>query len=223
MMIQFVGQYCCKNHLEKLIPFLILLRIVPPQQEPDHASSNGIGIIVIITIVVILAVLVLVMFLRFELPHADEEAPVVFKITNVVYTIDPAKVNIASYVVLTNSGKQSYRNRYLFVKLFVNDNPANLNLPTLNGDASCNLHHYGVKNIGGLGTEGEMDKSTSKWYPEQTIFIDFNDGTFRPGDTISIEVYDGLTGKILSRDTYPPEKKYTAKWFYNHFLNHQAA
>jgi len=176
-----------------------------------------------LAIVFIVVILVLLYCLGISLPHANDGAPVIFKITNVVYTIDPAKVNRASYLVLTNIGEQSYRNRYLSVKLFVNDVPANLNLPTLNGDASCHLYHYGFQNIGGLGTDGGMNDPTSKWYPDQTIFINFNDGTFGPGDTLRIEVYDGLTGNIISRDTWPESKKYTFQWFYNRFLNPQAA
>jgi hypothetical protein len=80
-----------------------------------------------------------------------------------------------------------------------------------------------VKNIGGIGSEGNMDKSSAKWYPDQSIWIDFSDGTFGPGDTIRIEVFDTTTGKIISRDTWPEQKKYTTQWFYNHFLNPQSA
>jgi len=193
------------------------------QKEFDRASSPVIGTIATLGIVFILVLLVLLLCLGFELPHADEEVPVLFKITNVTYTIDPAKVNRASYLVLTNIGKESYRNRYLFVKLFVNDVPANLNLPTLNGDASCHLFHYGFQNIGGPGSDGGMNNPAAKWYPDQMIFINFNDGTFGPGDTLRIEVYDGLTGTLMSRDTWPESKKYNTRWFYNYFLNPQGA
>jgi hypothetical protein len=163
------------------------------------------------------------MILGFQLPQGEAPVQTIFKITNVVHTNEYGKMNRESYVVLTNIGKQSYRNRYLSVKLYVNDIQANMNLPTLNGDASCSSLHYGVNNIGWKGSEGEMDKSISKWYPDQSIWIDFSDGTFGPGDTIRIEVFDSTTGKIISRDTWPEQKKYSTQWFYNHFLNHQAA
>ncbi len=192
-----------------------------PQNEDAVSQVNGIILLVVITMIA--AVLVLILCLGFPMLHGDPVVPVVFKITNVVHTNDYGKMIRASYLVLTNIGEHSYRNRYLQVKLYVNNIPANLNLPTLNGDASCNVHHFGFKNIGGEGTKGNMDYSTSRWYPDQSIWIDFNDGTFGPGDTIRIEVYDGLTGKIISRDTYPESKKYTTQWFYNYFLNHQAA
>jgi hypothetical protein len=68
-----------------------------------------------------------------------------------------------------------------------------------------------------------MGDSLSRWYPDQQLYIDFSDGTFRPGDTIRIEIYDKKTGKIISRDTYPESNKYDTQWFCNYFLNHQAA
>jgi hypothetical protein len=170
-----------------------------------------------------LVLLVLLMCLGFEMPHGDAQVPAIFKITNVVHTNQYGKMNKESYLVLTHRGKQNYRNRYLYVTLYVNDIQADLDLPTLNGDASCHLHHHGFQNIGGLGCDGGMSDPAAQWYPDQMIWIDFNNGMFGPGDTIRIEVYDGLTGKIISRDTWPSQKKYTTQWFYNYFLNPQAA
>jgi hypothetical protein len=194
-----------------------------PQHESDHAGSHIIGVVLITVITIILAVVALLIILGFQLPQGEAFVPTVFKITNVVHTNDFGKMNRESYVVLTNIRKESYRNRYLSVKLYVNDIQANMNLPTLNGDASCSSLHNGVKNIGGIGSEGNMDKSSAKWYPDQSIWIDFSDGTFGPGDTIRIEVIDTTTGKIISRDIWPDQKKYTTQWFYNHFLNPQSA
>ena len=193
------------------------------QKESDRAGSPVIAIALMTVISIILAAVVLLLCLGFPMPQADPSVPVVFKITNVVHINGYGKMNRESYVVLTNIRKESYRNRYLSVKLYVNEVQANMNLPTLNGDASCSSLHYRVSNIGGKGSEGEMDKSISKWYPDQSIWIDFSDGTFGPGDTIRIEVFDSTTGKIISRDTWPEQKKYTTQWFYNHFLNPQSA
>lgn len=194
-----------------------------PKHEPESAGSPIIGVILITAITIILAIVALLVCMGFQLPHGEAPVPTVFKITNVVHTNDYGKMNRESYVVLTNIKKESYRNRYLSVKLYVNDIQANMNLPTLNGDASCSSLHTGVQNIGGIGSEGNMDKTSAKWYPDQSIWIDFSDGTFGPGDTIRIEVFDSTTGKIISRDTWPEQKKYTTQWFYNHFLNPQSA
>lgn len=173
-------------------------------------------------ITIILAAIVLLMCLGFHLPQGDD-VPDIFKIVNVNHFDKNGKLDYNSYVTLKNSGKKSYLNRYLFVKLFVNGIPSKANLPTLNGYAFCSSDHTGIQNIGGLGVKGNINYATSRWYEGQELFVDFNDGTFRPNDTIRIEVYDSTTGRILSRDTYPPPKKYTVQWFYNRFLNPQAA
>ena len=191
-------------------------------QEPDRAGSPFIGIALMTVITILLAALVLLLCLGFHILQADE-VPDIFKIVNVNHHDKNGKMDYNSYVTLRNIGRKSYLNRYLFVKLFVNGIPAHANLPTLNGYAFCSSDHTGIKNIGGLGVKGNMNYATSRWYEGQEIFIDFNDGTFRPNDTIRLEVYDSTTGKIISRDTYPPEKKYSVKWFYNRFLNPQAA
>jgi hypothetical protein len=197
--------------------------MLSPALQNEDASSPITGIILLIGIAIIAAMLLLLLCLGFQMPHGEAQVPAVFKITNVVHTNQYGKMIRESYLVLTNKGRQSYRNRYLYVKLFVNGIQVDLDLPTLNGDASCHLHHHGFKNIGGQGSDGGMDKSNAQWYPDQMIWIDFNDGTFGPGDTIRIEVYDDITGQILSRDTYPESKKYDTQWFYNYFLNPQAA
>ncbi|OPX65165.1 MAG: hypothetical protein A4E34_02449 [Methanoregula sp. PtaU1.Bin006] len=181
-----------------------------------------IGNVMMISITIILATILLLMCLGIHILQADD-VPDIFKIVNIDHYDKNGKMDFNSYVTLKNVGKRSYLNRYLSVKLFVNGVPSNAKLPTLNGEAFCNSDHTGIKNIGGLGVRGNVNYATSRWYEGQELFIDFNDGTFHPDDTIRIEVYDTSTGQILSRDTYPPEKKYTVKWFYNYFLNPQVA
>jgi len=156
-----------------------------------------IGNVLMISITIILAAIVLLMCLGFQMPHAEPSVPTVFKITNVVHTNDYGKMTRASRVVLMNIGERSYPNTFLSVKLFVNDIPADLNLPSLNGYAAINLPHHGYKNVGGPGTGGGMYKSIAQWYSGQLININFRDGTFGPGDTIRLEVYDSRTGKII--------------------------
>jgi hypothetical protein len=197
--------------------------MLSPLPEPDRASTHITSIILMIGITFVLAMLVLLLCLGFLISQGDAQIPDFFKIVNVNHFDDNGKLDYNSYVVIKNTGKNSYRNLFLYVKLFVNGKPVDCNLMTLNADAYCHSFHYGVDTIGGLGAEGGMKEPLSKWYPGQELYIDFSDGTFRPGDTIQIEIYDRKSGNLISRDTYPPAKKYTTKWFYNYFLNHQAA
>lgn len=196
---------------------------MPECVESDRAGSTVSGVILMLGITLILAALVLVLCLGFRFPQGEENVPDIFKIVSVNHVDKNGKLDYNSYVVLKNTGKKNYRNRYLSVRLMVNGAKVPCNLITLNGDAFCSSNHYGIQNIGGQGVKGNPLYSTSCWYEGQQIFIDFNDGTFRPGDTICIEVYDNITNRIISRDTWPAAKKYDTKWFYNYFLNHQAA
>ena len=50
--------------------------------------------------------------------------------------------------------------------------------------------------MGGLGTHD------FSWYPRNTLYIDYNQGTFHPGDVVTFEVYDRDTNHIISRDTF---------------------
>jgi flagellin-like protein len=189
----------------------------------DHAVSPVIGVLLMIGIAFILAMLVLLLCLGFQFPRGDADVPAIFRIVRVNHLDDNGKLDFNSFVILKNTGTTSFRNRYLHVRLLVNGAQVNCNLMTLNGEAFCSSNHYGVQNIGGPGTRGNMVYTTARWYEDQEIFIDFSDGTFRPGDAICIEIYDSMTGRIISRDTYPENKKYTTRWFYNYFLNPQAA
>jgi hypothetical protein len=197
--------------------------MLSPLPEPDRASSHVTGIILMAGITFILAIMVLLTCLGFLMSQGDARVPDIFKIITVNHFDNNGKLDYNSYVVLKNTAKKSFSNRYLYVKLIVNGVPSDARLPTLNGYAFCNSDHTGIKNIGGPGTKGNMEYSIARWYEGQDIFIDFNDGTFRPGDTICIEVYDSMTNKLISRDTYPEPKKYDTLWFYHYFLNPQAA
>jgi len=194
-----------------------------PLQTTEHAVSAVTGVVLLTGITILLMTLVLLICLGFRLPSAEPDVPDVFRITNVNHFDRNGKLDYNSYITLENTEKKSYQNHYLYVKLFVNDVPSSAKLPTLNGDAFCHCVHTGVQNIGGLGTNGNMKYSTSRWYGGQKIFIDFSDGTFRPGDTVRIEIYDSNTNKILSRDTWPHTTERNAMWFYNYFLNPRAA
>jgi flagellin-like protein len=194
------------------------------QHDPDRAGSPVTGVILMIAITMVIAMLVLLLCLGFQMPHADTPVPLIFQITNVVHTDLHGNMNRESYLVLKNIGRNSYPNKRLSLKLYVNDVPANIYIPTLNSDNLIHGPHHGFKNLGGLGTTGARNKEDGRWYPDQMIWIDFNEGTFGPGDILRIEIYDETTGKILSGDTYPPTcNKYTTQWFYNYFLNPQAA
>jgi hypothetical protein len=176
-----------------------------------------------IGITFILAMLVLLMCLGFQMPAADPSVPIVFKIATVTYIPDSDGTHVRGFVTVTNTRPDNYRNRYLKVITYVNGRKANCNIPTLNNDLFCSISHDGVWHLYGVGTWGNRDFPTSVWPGYSDISIEYKKGILHPGDCISLEVIDTTTNRIISRDTYPEQKKYNTGWFYNYFLNPQAA
>jgi hypothetical protein len=191
--------------------------MLPPPPLSDQASSPVIAIILLISIVFILAMLVLLMCLGFQMPAADTSVPAIFVINEIRHINPQGILDYDSYMVVQNSGKIAYDNRNLYAKTYRNGQLLPCIIPTLNGHDFIPLHPYGIQTLGGLGTHNYF------WYPDAMIYIDYSKGTFHPGDTVQFEVYDRTTHELISRDTYPHTTGHDARWFYNYFLNPQAA
>jgi flagellin-like protein len=197
--------------------------MLSPLQEPDRASSPVIGVVLIIGIVFIIAMLVLLMCLGFQMPAADPSVPIIFKIASITFIPDGSGTQVRGFVTVTNTRSENYRNRYLRVNTYVNGRKVNCNIPTLNNELFCTLNHDGVWHLYGVGTWGNKNFPTSVWPGHSDISIEYKKGMLHPGDSVTLEVIDTTTNQILSRDTYPEPEKYDTQWFYNYFLNHQAA
>jgi hypothetical protein len=191
--------------------------------EPDRATSQVTGIVLIIGITFLLAMLVLAMCLGYQMPREDPSVPIVFKIASITYIPDSDGIHLRGFVTVTNTRPVNYRNRYLKVITYVNDRNANCNIPTLNNDLFCTLNHDGVWHLYGVGTWGNRNLPTSVWPAHSDISIEYKKGILHPGDSVTLEVIDTRTNLMLSRDTYPEPIKYNTQWFYNYFLNPQAA
>lgn len=194
-----------------------------PHSEPDRASSPVPGIILLIGITCILAMLVLLMCLGFRLPAADPSVPVIFRIAAITYIPDSDGINYRGFVTVTNTESINYRNRYLKVITYINDHQANCNIPTLNNDLFCTLNHNGVWHLWGVGTHGPRNSPLAVWPADSDISIEYSKGRLRPGDSVTLEFFDTRTNQMISRDTYPHTTEQSVQWFYNYFLNPQAA
>jgi len=188
-----------------------------PLTKSDCASSPVIGVIMMLGIVFILFILVLLLCLDVHLPESDGNVPEIFVISQIRHTSDEGVLNYNSLMTVLNHGKSPYDNRKLFAKTYRNGVRLTCDIPTLNGHDFIYVHPCGIQWMGDLGSHNYY------WYPNTPIKINYAQGTFHPGDTVMFEVYDRATGKIVSRSTYPEQKKYTTQWFYNHFLNPQSA
>jgi len=127
----------------------------------------------------------------------DNSVPATFQITKIRHVNEHGYRNYDSYVVIMNTGTAGYKNRNLYAKTYRNGVELNCRIPTMNGhDFIDGAPHYDVQNLAGLGAEG------STWYPTASIWIDYEDHTFHPGDRVMFEVYDNTTKRIISRHTY---------------------
>jgi flagellin-like protein len=185
--------------------------------ESDRASSPVTGVVLLIGITVILAMLVLLLCLGFRLTAGAPSVPSIFVITQINHVNPNGIPDNDSYVVIENTGKIPYDNRNLCARAYRNGQHIPYDIPTMNGYDFLSTHHFGIQKLGGFGSCNFL------WYPGATLYIDYEKGTFHPGDLVQFEVYERSTGMIISRDSYPGPKKYDTQWFYNYFLNPQAA
>jgi len=149
-----------------------------------------------VMITIILAAIVLATLL--QLPNFfDPTVPAIFNITTIRHTNDYGTMTCDSRMVIKNTGRVSFPNRNLFAKVYRNGVLLHVTIATMNGhDYIAYAHTSGVQTMGGKGC------SEDTWAPDETTVIDFNDHTFRPGDTVQLEVFDNTTKQIISRHTY---------------------
>jgi len=173
-----------------------------PQHPEDTGSSSPLGTILMVMITIVLAALVLLVAIPTPYLY-DMSVPSIFKITKIRHDDGHGRVNFDSYMVVKNTGSSSYYNWNLFVLTYVNGAQIPAEIPTLNANAQAADHiHHGVQNLGGFGSEGTRKKGDALWVSGASLSIDYKDGTFHPGDMVTIEVYDNTTKQILSRDMY---------------------
>ncbi|MCK9579527.1 MAG: hypothetical protein M0Q92_03630 [Methanoregula sp.] len=185
---------------------------MPP--DTSSASSHATGIILMVVVTVIIAGLILAQFIQVPARLYYDEVPTVFEITALYHAELDGKLNYKSYMVVKNSGKIAYDNRKLYAKTYRNGKLLPCIIRTMNGHDYVPSHHFGIQKMGGFGTEDFF------WVPTATLYIDYSDGTFHPGDIIMFEVYDRTTNQIISRDTWPHTSGNTKKWM-DLLFNHQ--
>ncbi len=189
----------------------------------DPASIHTLGVVLMVLIVILLAALVLVMVMQFSLPGPDTSPPDIIRISRIVFTPAADGTNFIALVVVTNTADKSYRNRYIKVNTYINGKPTNCQIPTLNNDLFINSFHTGVARLHGVGTWGNPSHATAVWGANTEISIEYEKRKIRPGDQVTLEFIDTVSGQILSRDTWPHADTRDVQWFYNYFLNHQGA
>lgn len=159
-----------------------------------------------IAVTIILAALILILLTLVPGQLYDLSAPTIFEITDIRHTNEHGQVNLESYMTVTNIGNNPFDNRRLYARTYRNGKLLACLIPTFNGDGFIQVHPYGIQTLGGPGSYNYL------WQPHRQVYIDYSQGTFRPGDSVQFEVYDRDTGRVISRDTWPHTTGTTEKW-----------
>ena len=162
------------------------------------AVSPIVGVIVLVAVTVILAAIIAA--LLFWLPHlCDPFPPSVIRIVG-FHDYDDRSGNLLNYdsrILLRNSGTENLPNRQLTAAFYCDGVRVRCNLESFHGeDTPGGSIHTGYEKIKGEGCRGET------WESGASVLIDFNNGAFRPGQLVRVEIIDIGTGCVISRDSF---------------------
>ena len=147
-----------------------------------------------VAITVLLAAL---LYMMFSLPNFNlsifSPSPSFLEIKSIRHQSETGEMNFDSRVTLYHNGTLKYKNDDLYAVFYRNQEKVSCSIETLNGCNFISTHHYGVQTLAGLGCTGEW------WAPCEKIAIDFTDGTFHPGDLITVEIYQRPKSLLISR------------------------
>jgi hypothetical protein len=158
------------------------------------ASAHALGTVIILVIVFVVAALLLLLFPGIP-GFYDGSVPSPIKITKIRHVNEKGVLNYDSYLVLKNTGTIGYSNANIYAQTYRNGELLACSIKTMNGHNYISTHHYHIQNMGGQGSCG------ATWDPGEMVSIDYADRTFHPGDEVTFEVYDAVTGQIISRHT----------------------
>ena len=164
----------------------------------DEAESTTYGTMLMVVIVVIFFFILAAILLGFLtiLRFDDSLAPPHVKIISVNHG-----TKYESQVAIRSFATEELENDSLRAKIFVNDEELLACIYTLHGHDFIPTRHFGVKYMGGSGCRGAY------FSPKESIVIDLKNGYIRPGDEVTLFIYqkyDGdvsypITGNLLDR------------------------
>jgi hypothetical protein len=166
--------------------------------QGESGVSATIATVLMIGVMVVLAAAVFSLLVQFTTldPGAVDRIQYL-PITSVdhVSELPPHPLNYDSRITLIHRGTKTLPNRELRAVVLRNGVSLDSEIPTLNGHDFIPVHPPGIQWIGGTGTRGEG------WAPGEEVEMDFADGTFRPGDMVTVRIIHGPTGTTVSEDS----------------------
>jgi len=143
----------------------------------------------------LLALLVLLLIPAMPYQY-DPTVPAIFKIIQIRHDDGSGHINYDSRMTIINTGIVGFKNRNLEAETYRNGVRLDCRIPTFQGGEFVPTPHFKIQTLGGPGASG------ATWGPNEMVVIDFKNGVFRPGDVVTFEVYDRISGQVISRDTY---------------------
>lgn len=161
----------------------------------EDAVSQVQGVMLLVVITIILAALLLLMLhIPLWTAGSPEKPPEIFAITQLQHHCEKnGRLNYDSRMTITHTGTAVFKNDDLRAEIFVNDRDSGALISTMNAHLFIPTYHIGVERMQGPGSTGFY------WYPGGQIFLDLTDGTFRPGDSVRLDIYHKEYNRILSR------------------------
>ena len=166
--------------------------------DPESGDTQTTGVLIMVALTIMLGAILLAVLLGFVnwFGPGDPFVPSFMEIRAVYHSNEYGVLNYDSRVLLFHNGTASFANDDLRAEFFRNGERVNCAIETFNGYNFISTHHFGVQYMGGMGCSGPS------WNPHEKILIDFTDGTFRPGDTVRMDVYYRPGNRIISSFAY---------------------
>jgi hypothetical protein len=159
----------------------------------DDGASSVIGMILMVAITVLLVTVVAALAFQ-PIQLCDPLPPPVLQIIEIRdYDEASSALTYDSWVVMQNSGTENLRNDGLAARFYCDDVPVDCQIETLHGEVLVPSHQSGVDKMHGPGCSG------ATWDPNELLVVDLRDGTFRPGQTVRLDIVSKDEGCVISR------------------------
>lgn len=182
----------------------------------DQGVSPQIGALLLTVVTMILFLVVLAIVLSFQLSFDlfPQDEPCIFEIEKVTHNDEKFASRVTLWYNKTPTQpvddvesrlkklfgwervepdrEKVYDTDDLWARFYRNGELIDVKIPTLYTPNFIKTHHYGVQTTNGR----------KSWCQNGKITINFKDRTFRPGDTVRVEIYSKSEERLISADTY---------------------
>ena len=190
----------------------------------EQGSSVAQATILLVAITFALGAMVLLISMPLPLSLPVEHVPAIFVITDIIHVNKYGQMVEEGWVVLKNSGPVDFNNIEMYAITYVNGKKIPAEIPCLNANQIKQIsNHHGIQFLEGYGASGTKENHNTIWLSGATLAINYNDHSIRPGDIVTIEIYNSVSNTIISRDTYPHKEESQKERMMKEYLSRQGA